>query len=63
MHNQQTTKETKTNTKDFGKKIHGKKREKKKLTPYFKGFSRTSFKLFKLFAPRPTQNIEGSVPT
>jgi hypothetical protein len=29
MHNQQTTKETKTNTKDFGKKIHGKKREKK----------------------------------
>jgi hypothetical protein len=29
MHNQQTTKETKTNMKDFGKKIHGKKREKK----------------------------------
>jgi len=36
---------------------------KKSQTPYLKGFSRTSFKLFKLFAPRPAQNREGSVPT
>jgi hypothetical protein len=49
--------------KDFGKNIHGRKMEKINQTPYLKRFSRTSFKLFKLFAPRPTQNREGNVPT